>query len=149
MKRTVLILAAILTLSTMTACKASGSGNADNEIELEEVTKNASVFIVDIDNDGNITAEAETAEAGTEENSHITVKEGAVLTVASALSSGKVEVKIKASGSTDNTPPAVQWEFEGIGETEYTLIESGEYDVFFKVTETADGTVRVFGKRSE
>ncbi|MBQ6555201.1 MAG: hypothetical protein IJL89_08215 [Firmicutes bacterium] len=143
MKKKIFALAAALLMGlVMAGC--GGSQDAAQEGVREEVKT-----LIDVTDDGGLVANFDKTEKGTGGGSGITIDEGEYLIIDSQLTEGKVQVTVTHGGSdidkapTENTGtmPTIDYEFEGVGETEYGTIEPGDYMVSVNVTEKATGRI--------
>ncbi len=103
--------------------------------------------VISEDADTAVSMGAEHADAGSEASGDFTVKRDETVVVKSDLTSGIVQLEIRAAGSA-SSKPAVSADLSGTGETEYTLAP-GDYTAVFTVTEKADGTAVICLKTAE
>lgn len=126
MKRYISSVLAVVTALSITGCstKKSMLGIATNE-------------------DNTITVTMENAEKDSGGTGTINVAEGEHVYVASEMTSGKVIVNFERGDEGDKVNPPVDYEITGNETTEYVL-DNLEYTVEFKVTEEANGTIKVY-----
>lgn len=104
---------------------------------------------IDVLDDGSVVANFDKTEKGTGGGSGITIGEGEYLMIETALTEGKVQVRVVRGGSDIDTPPTKETDtpttidslFEGSGTTEYLEIKPGDYMFNVMVEEKATGTI--------
>jgi len=133
MKTTKRLMAALAASGLLCACGGS-SGSYSSKIK-----ENGSEEV--------ITITADNASLDNDSVNDMEIQNGDELVVDGDLSKGAVTVTVKNKGAEESAKPAIEWEFEGQGTTEYMDIEPGSYTVTCKVTkEGATGTLTVTKK---
>ena len=154
MKKKIFTLAAVLMVLAMTACGGTQDGSQEN---VQESTQENVKTFIDVTDDGGLIAYFDKTDKDTMGGSGITIDEGEYLAIDSQLTEGKVQVKVTHGGSDidtvptedTSTMPTIDYEFEGVGETEYGMIEPGDYMVMVNVTEKATGQINFVIKSSD
>ena len=106
-------------------------------------------YFIDVQQDGSVLVNFDKTAKGTGGGTGIAIEEGEYLVIESALTKGKVHVVVKRGGDDINevpaedsdTPATMDGEVEGSGETEYMMIEPGNYFFSVMVEKTANGTI--------
>ncbi|MDO5133378.1 MAG: nitroreductase family protein [Eubacteriales bacterium] len=104
---------------------------------------------IDALEDGSVVANFDKTEKGTGGGTGITIEGGQYLVIDTALTEGKVQVRVFRGGTDIETPPVQEGEtpatidyvFEGSGTTEYQEIQPGDYVFSVNVEEKASGTI--------
>ena len=131
--------------AAVTACGGTQTAPQNSPQESAQEAKP----LIDVRDDGGLTANFDNTAKDTMGGSGITIKEGEHLIIDSQLTAGKVGVRVTHGGSDINTVPTedtstmptIDHEFEGVGETEYGMIEPGDYMVSVNVSEKATGEI--------
>lgn len=146
MKKKLFALAAALLIGLVPAGCGKSQGTSQDSTQASSQEAKA---LIDVTDDGGLVANFDKTGKGTAGGSGITIGEGEYLVIDSQLTEGKVQVTVTHGGSDintvptedTNTIPTIDYEFEGIGETEYGTIEPGDYMVSVNVTENATGKI--------
>ena len=136
LKRTVLIMMAAVMIAALAAC----GRKEDNKEPLA---------LIDARADGSIVSNYDKTDIGTGGGSGFTIEEGEYLVIETALTEGKVHVRVthddsdidKVPVADTDTAAVIDYVFEGSGTTEYMEIEPGNYMFDVTVEEKATGTI--------
>ncbi|MBR1738344.1 MAG: hypothetical protein IJ736_15280 [Firmicutes bacterium] len=140
------ILTAIMLCIMLAGC---GGDQGTSQEGVQESSQEEIKTLINVTDDGGLAANFDKTGKGTGGGSGITINEGEYLVIDSQLTEGKVQVTVTHGGSDINTVPTedtstmptIDYEFEGVGETEYGTISPGDYMVNVNVTETATGKI--------
>ena len=154
MKKKLFALAAVLLMGFVMAGCGESQGTSQ---ESTQASTQEAKALIDVTDDGGLVANFDKTEKGTGGGSGITIGEGEYLVIDSQLTEGKVQVTVTHGGSNINTAPTedtstmptIDYEFEGVGETEYGMISPGDYMVNVNVTETATGNINFIIRSNE
>lgn len=137
LKRTALFMMAAVMIAALAAC---GRKEDNNEEPLA---------LIDARADGSIVSNYDKTDIGTGGGSGFTIEEGEYLVIETALTEGKVHVRVthddsdidKVPVADTDTAAVIDYVFEGSGTTEYMEIEPGNYMFDVTVEEKATGTI--------
>ena len=130
----------VLILAMLLALAACGRKVDNNEEPLA---------LIDARADGSIVSNYNKTDIGTGGGSGFTIEEGEYLVIETALTEGKVHVRVthddsdidKVPVADTDTAAVIDYVFEGSGTTEYMEIEPGNYMFDVTVEEKATGTI--------
>ena len=136
LKRTVLFIMAAVMIAALAAC-----GRKEDSKE--------PLALIDARADGSIVSNYDKTDIGTGGGSGFTIEEGEYLVIETALTEGKVHVRVthddsdidKVPVADTDTAAVIDYVFEGSGTTEYMEIEPGNYMFDVTVEEKATGTI--------